>query len=71
MSLLNLTVEDLNRLKPEKQFELIADRISKIPNPTARAAIAMQIFGKTGTSLLPMLAGGAKRMEGLRAEPGR
>jgi len=71
LALLKLTAEDLNHLKPEKQFELIADRISQIHDPTARAAIAMQIFGKTGTSLLPMLAGGAKRIEAFRAEAQR
>ncbi|NUQ51008.1 MAG: phage tail tape measure protein, partial [Phycisphaerae bacterium] len=57
---LGLNVQDLVDLSPEQQFKLIADRISKIDDPTRRAALAMEIFGKSGTRLLPMLQDGAK-----------
>ncbi len=53
---LGLTVADLAKLAPEDQFRLIASRIAQIQNPTARAAMAMQVFGKTGTQLLPMIS---------------
>ncbi len=60
---LGLNVQDLVNLSPEQQFKLIADRISKIEDPTRRAALAMEIFGKSGTRLLPMIQDGAKGLE--------
>ena len=36
-----LTMQNLNGLKPEEQFNLIADRISQIENPAVRAAAAI------------------------------
>jgi len=65
---LGLKLSDLGRLTPEQQFELLADRISKIQDPAIRAATAMEIFGKTGTSLLPMFQDGAKGIEDLRQQ---
>lgn len=55
LAALGLRASELATLKPEAQFRLIAARISGIPNPTRRAAMAMQIFGKSGTKLLPMM----------------
>ncbi len=57
---LGLSVKQLAGLSPDQQFKLIADRISQIQDPALRTAAAMKIFGKSGTQLLPMLAGGAK-----------
>lgn len=56
---LGLTFEDLKDLSPEAQFTLIADRISRIKDPTERAARSMQVFGRSGQELVPLLAGGA------------
>ena len=56
-------MSDLGRLTPDQQFELLSDRISKIKDPAIRAATAMEIFGKTGTALLPMMQDGAKGIE--------
>ncbi|MBP9032321.1 MAG: phage tail tape measure protein [Pseudomonadales bacterium] len=60
---LGLSVTDLVNLNPEQQFKLIADRLSKVQDPTLRAALAMEVFGKSGTRLLPLLADGAKGLE--------
>ncbi len=57
---LGLSVANLKDLSPEQQFKLIADRISRIADPTLRAALAMEIFGKSGTRLLPLIQDGAK-----------
>ena len=54
---LGLSMADLRKLSPEDQFTLIADRLSKVENTTRRAALAMEIFGRGGTELLPMLEG--------------
>jgi hypothetical protein len=66
LSRLGLTAADLIQLAPERQFELIADRLSQIKDPTLRAALAMEIFGKSGTELLPLMQDGAKGIEALR-----
>jgi len=63
---LGLKFEDLDGLSPEHQFKLLADRIGKVEDPTKRAAIAMSLFGRTGTNLLPMFAAGAKGIEQLQ-----
>ena len=61
---LGLSVEQLKGMNPEQQFETIAERIAAITDPTTQAAMAMKLFGKSGTSLLPMM----NDMKALRAE---
>jgi hypothetical protein len=65
---LGLSAEQLRSLTPEKQFTLIADRISKIEDPSKRAAIAMQVLGKSGSQLLPLMLNGAAGIEALRKQ---
>ncbi|HET6494182.1 MAG TPA: phage tail tape measure protein, partial [Thermoleophilia bacterium] len=68
---LGLTFDELNGMAPDKQFALLADRISQIEDPTTKAAIAMTLFGRSGTQLLPMMAAGAKGIEDLREKARR
>jgi hypothetical protein len=56
---IGLSVDDLKGMKPDEQFVAISTAIGKIPSPAQRAAAAMEIFGKTGTELLPMMSEGA------------
>jgi hypothetical protein len=49
----------LKGMPTEQQFMAVADEISRIEDPTLRAARAMEIFGKSGTKILPMIEGGA------------
>ncbi|MCK9569549.1 hypothetical protein M0R72_11470 [Candidatus Pacearchaeota archaeon] len=53
---LGLEIEALKDLSPEEQYRQIAAAIAKIEDPTQRAAMAIQIFGESGTSLLPMMS---------------
>ena len=55
----NVHVRELQNLSPDEQFRKIADAISKIPNPTERAAAAIAIFGRWGSQLMPLLMQGA------------
>lgn len=71
LSRLGLTIADLNGLSPDQQFELIADRLSRIQNPANRATIAMEIFGRSGAQLLPLLSSGANGIQELRQEANR
>jgi len=63
---LGLSAQSLMGLSPDKQLEAIADRIAGIESPTLRTAAAMDIFGKSGTQLLPMFADGAAGIHAMR-----
>jgi len=68
---LGLEYKDLAGLAPEDQFKLLAEAISRIEDPTRKAALAQALFGRAGTQLLPMMASGAKGIEILQAEARR
>lgn len=65
---IGLTFKDLDGLSPEDQFTLIADRVGKVEDPTKKAAAAMQIFGRAGQQLIPLLTGGEQSIAALREE---
>lgn len=71
LGVLGLTVKDLQGLSPEQQFDKIAAAIANIENPTIRAALAQEVFGRAGTELLPMLAAGGKGIKEMREEARR
>ena len=56
---LGLSAEDLIDLSPDEQFKLIADAMKNVTNDTEKAAIAQEIFGKSGADLIPLLNEGA------------
>jgi hypothetical protein len=68
LALLGLSLADLDGLSPDEQFKLIADRLSRIEDPTIRAAMAMEFFGRSGTTLLPMLVNGAAGIDAFAAQ---
>ena len=51
---LGLSVDDLLKMSPSQQFTQIAAAIDKIEDPTKRSAVAADIFGRSGTKLIPM-----------------
>lgn len=55
MNALGLSYSDLAGKTPTEQMQIFAQRISAIQDPTSRAAVAMDIFGKSGGELLPLL----------------
>jgi len=61
-----LTAEQLAGLSPEEQFRRIADGLAAIADPTQRASAAMEVFGRSGTALIPMLAQGAAGLDALQ-----
>ncbi len=66
--LLGLEVEDLLAMDPEKQFLTIGNAIASIENPTLQAAAAVDVFGRSGTMLLPLFKEGVEGMAKLRKE---
>ena len=65
---LGLDPKTLREGNPESQFLAIADAISKIDSPAMRTAMAMQVFGKSGTALLPLLNEGSAGIEKMRQD---
>ncbi len=65
---IGLTVKQLRGLTPDQQFEKIADGLNRIKDPGAKAAVAMEVFGKSGTALLPLMADGAAGIRQLRQQ---
>lgn len=59
-----ISYADLQGMSPEDQFTAIANGLNAIKDSTMKAAAAIDIFGKSGTALLPMLGD----MKALRAE---
>ncbi|GAB6184610.1 phage tail tape measure protein [Thermopirellula anaerolimosa] len=68
LAALGLSAGGLAGLSPEEQFKLIADRIAGIEDPTLKAAAAMEIFGRSGTQLLPLMQDGAAGIEALQQQ---
>jgi TP901 family phage tail tape measure protein len=55
LSQVGISAEDLQTLNTEQIFTKITDALAEIPNDATRAALAMKVFGKSGTQILPML----------------
>jgi hypothetical protein len=55
LNALGLTAEELQKQTPEQQFETLAKAITQVEDPAQRANLAMKIFGKSGTELMPIL----------------
>lgn len=68
---LGLSTYALRELRPEQQFELIADAMQGVGRQGDKVRLAMQIFGEEGISLLQMMDGGSKGMRAYRAEADR
>lgn len=65
---LGISIQDILNLKPDQQFELLAQKISELRDPADRTRAAVQLFGKAGADLLPLFAQGAEGIRKARAE---
>ena len=68
LAALGLSVQDLVGLSPEEQFKAIADGIARIADPTLKAAAAVELFGRSGTQLLPLLRDGSAGIEAFQQQ---
>jgi hypothetical protein len=55
MGRLGITLEELAGKTPTEQMQTFAQKISDIEDPGKRAALAMEVFGRAGGELLPLL----------------
>ena len=51
---LGLSVDELLRMRPADQLKAVGSAISNLQSPTQRAAVAMQVFGRSGSELLTL-----------------
>lgn len=65
---LGLTAKDFEGLDTEQSFIKIAEALSKVKDPSLRAATAMEIFGKAGQKLIPLLNGGEAAIKAFTEE---
>jgi hypothetical protein len=70
MDKLGLSYEQLKTMTPTAQMELLAQKISAIPDPAQRSALAMEIFGRSGGELMPLLRNMSGELETARAQLG-
>jgi hypothetical protein len=65
---LGVSLKDIEGLSPEAQFEKLAGALAAVEDDSTRAALAMRIFGRTGSQLGPLLAEGTEGIQELRKE---
>ena len=63
-----VTAGQLSTLSPEDRLLAIVQGLSQITDPAERASVAMDVLGKSGASLLPMMEDGAAGVAALMAE---
>jgi hypothetical protein len=68
---LGLKAADLKGLNLETQLARIADQISKLKDPADRTRVAVELFGRSGEQLVPLLSKGGGAIRELTAEADR
>jgi hypothetical protein len=63
---LSLDIFKLRQMNPSDAFIAVAEAISKLENPSEKAALATQLFGDKAAALLPLLDQGAAGIAELR-----
>lgn len=59
---IGISVEEVQKSKPDELFEKVVEGLGGIEDPATKASTAMQIFGKSGTTMLTLVADGAKAL---------
>ncbi len=70
-SALQINFAELRKMSPDKQFELIAEQISRIQDPADKTRAAVELFGRSGADLLPLFEQGAEGIRMAREEAER
>jgi len=52
---LGLSIEAFKKLNPEQQMLQLADAVTRVEDPSQRANVAIDLFGKSGARLIPVL----------------
>jgi hypothetical protein len=65
---IGLSAKELAKLQPEQQVAKISDAINKLGTHAEKSAAAVQIFGRGGLSMLPLIEKGSAGLEELFAQ---
>ena len=65
---LNVSVKDLARLRPEQQFEVLADAISGVAEESDRVRLAQKLWDSEGVKLLQTVQAGSAGLREMREE---
>ena len=65
---LGISATQFEGLSVEERFSLVADALAGVADMSQRSALAMAVFGRAGTQLLPMLEDGAAGLAKFRRE---
>jgi len=57
-----LKFQEIRAMRPEVAFRTIADAIGRIADPMQQTQVAMELFGKAGQELLPMIREGTLKV---------
>jgi len=68
---LGIEQKDLAGLNTDQSLNLVADALKGVTDQNKRAAIASEIFGRSGVKLLPLLSNGAAGLAEFRKEADR
>lgn len=60
---IGVTIDELKGRNPAEQFKTIAGALAEVTDPTTRNALAMELFGKRGNEIIPMLKDGKAGLE--------
>lgn len=64
--MLGLSMADFAGKDVAANFDLILEKLAGVQDKTMQSALAVKLFGKAGTDLLPMLDGGAAGLQAMR-----
>lgn len=56
--MMGLAIKDLEGMSADQQLAAVGEAIGKIENPAQRAAMSMEVFGKSGAKLLSVFSAG-------------
>jgi hypothetical protein len=70
MGKLGLTMADLAGKTPTEQLKLLAERVSGLQNPSDRAAVSMDLFGRSGAELIPLFRAMGVELENAQRQLG-
>jgi len=68
LHVLGLNAKEIIQLKPDEAFIKLTTAVAGVENPIQRAQIAVALFGRSGTDLLPLLEKGEEGLRGLMEE---
>jgi Mg2+ and Co2+ transporter CorA len=70
MEKLGLSYDELKKKSPSEQLQALAREIAAVEDPAQRSAIAMQIFGRGGGEMMPLLRAMGVELDNARAQLG-